>query len=121
MEKLVIDLRNNPGGVLDTAVEMLAYVLPEDKLDGMLVYTADKNGEGDRYFCKDGKIQRESDDGSRDSRYPKEDDHELDVPLAVLVMAILPALPRYLPVQSWIMMRELWLEPLRLAKVLSRI
>ena len=36
MEKLVIDLRNNPGGVLDTAVEMLAYVLPEDKLDGML-------------------------------------------------------------------------------------
>ena len=36
-------------------------------------------------------------------------------------MAILPALPRYLPVQSWIMMRELWLEPLRLAKVLSRI
>ena len=85
MEKLVIDLRNNPGGVLDTAVEMLAYVLPEDKLDGMLVYTADKNGEGDRYFCKDGKIQRESDDGSRDSRYPKEDDHELDVPLAVLV------------------------------------
>ena len=85
MEKLVIDLRNNPGGVLDTAVEMLAYVLPEDKLDGMLVYTADKNGEGDRYFCKAGKIQRESDDGSRDSRYPKEDDHELDVPLAVLV------------------------------------
>ena len=85
MEKLVIDLRNNPGGVLDTAVEMLAYVLPEDKMDGMLVYTADKNGEGDRYFCKDGKIQRESDDGSRDSRYPKEDNHELDVPLAVLV------------------------------------
>jgi len=36
MEKLVIDLRDNPGGVLDGVVEMLAYVLPEDKLDGIL-------------------------------------------------------------------------------------
>lgn len=85
MEKLVIDLRNNPGGILDTAVEMLAYVLPEDKMDGMLVYTADKYGDGDRYFSKDGQVMRESDDGSRDSRYPMKDEHELDVPLAVLV------------------------------------
>lgn len=85
MEKLIIDMRDNPGGVLDTAVDMLAYILPEDKMDGMLIYTADKNGEGDRYFCKDGKIVRETDNGQPDSRYPKADDHELKVPLAVLV------------------------------------
>jgi len=85
MEKLVVDMRDNPGGVLDTAVEMLAYILPEDKMDGMLIYTKDKNGKGERYFCKDGQIVRESDDGYKDSRYPKKDDHELKVPLAVLV------------------------------------
>lgn len=85
MEKLLIDMRNNPGGVLDTAVEMLAYVLPEDKMDGMLIYTEDKNGKGDRYFCEDGKIVKESDSGTTDSRYPKEDNHELKVPMAVLV------------------------------------
>lgn len=85
MEKLIIDMRDNPGGVLDTAVEMLAYILPEDKMDGMLIYTEDKNGKGDRYFCKDGQIVKESDDGYTDNRYPKEDDHEIDVPLAVLV------------------------------------
>lgn len=85
MEKLLVDVRNNPGGVLDTAVEMLAYVLPEDKLDGMLIYTKDKNGKGDRYFCEGGKIVKESDSGITDSRYPKEDDHELKVPMAVLV------------------------------------
>lgn len=85
MEKLVIDMRDNPGGVLDTAVEMLAYILPEDKMDGMLIYTEDKNGKGDRYFCKDGQIVKESDNGYKDNRYPKKDDHEIDVPLAVLV------------------------------------
>lgn len=85
MEKLIIDMRDNPGGVLDTAVEMLAYILPEDKMDGMLIYTEDKNGKGDRYFCREGQIVKESDDGYRDDRYPKKDDHELDVPLAVLV------------------------------------
>jgi len=85
MEKLIVDMRGNPGGVLDTAVEMLAYILPEKKLDGMLIYTADKNGEGDRYFSKDGKVWRESDSGELDSRYPKEDGNQLDMPLAVLV------------------------------------
>ncbi len=85
MEKLIVDMRDNPGGVLDTAVEMLAYILPEDKMDGMLIYTADKNGQGDRYFSENGKIIRESDSGEVDSRYPKEDGHQLDMPLAVLV------------------------------------
>lgn len=85
MEKLVIDLRDNPGGVLDAVVEMMAYVLPEDKMDGMLVYTADKDGNGERFFCEDGKLKHESDYGQRAGGYPKEDGHSLDLPLAVLV------------------------------------
>ena len=31
MEGLVIDLRNNPGGNLDTVVEMLKLILPEEE------------------------------------------------------------------------------------------
>ena len=85
MEKLIVDLRDNPGGLLDAVVEMLAYVLPEDKMEGMLVYTADKDGKGDRFFCKDGTIQYESDYRQYNSAYPVEDNHELDIPLAVLV------------------------------------
>lgn len=85
MEKLVVDLRDNPGGLLDAVVEILAYVLPDDKMDGMLVSTADKDGKGDRFFCKDGKIQYESDYQQSNSSYPKDDNHEVDVPLAVLV------------------------------------
>lgn len=42
---LVIDLRNNGGGVLDTAVEMLDRLLPE----GIVTFTKDKNGEGKEY------------------------------------------------------------------------
>lgn len=40
MKGLVIDLRNNGGGLLDAVVEMLDYVLPK----GMIVYTEDKYG-----------------------------------------------------------------------------
>ena len=85
MEQLIVDLRGNPGGVLDAAVEMLAYILPEDRMDGMLIYTADKDGKGDRYFCRDGKIVMESDSGYVTAGYPMEDGHQLDLPLAVLV------------------------------------
>lgn len=85
MEKLLVDMRNNPGGVLDTAVEMLAYILPEDKMEGMLIYTKDKNEKGERYYCKDGQIIKEADSGYEDNRYPKKDDHQLTVPMAVLV------------------------------------
>ncbi|MGL5434005.1 MAG: S41 family peptidase [Lachnospiraceae bacterium] len=86
MERLVIDLRGNPGGVLDTVVEMAAYILPEDRMEGMIVYTEDKNEKGAKYFCKDGKIQMTSNDGSgTDSRYPKQDGHQLDIPIAVLI------------------------------------
>ena len=85
MEQLIVDLRGNPGGVLDAAVEMLAYILPEDRMDGMLIYTADKDGKGDRYFCRDGKIVMESDSRYVTAGYPMEDGHQLDLPLAVLV------------------------------------
>ena len=61
MEKLVVDLRDNPGGLLDAAVDMMDYVLP----DGLLVYTEDKNGKGDKYYSDDG--------------------HQVDLPMAVLV------------------------------------
>jgi carboxyl-terminal processing protease len=37
---LVIDVRNNPGGLLDTVVDMLDRMLPE----GLIVYTEDKYG-----------------------------------------------------------------------------
>ena len=40
MEKLIIDLRNNLGGLLDTCCEMLRQILPE----GLIVYTEDKDG-----------------------------------------------------------------------------
>lgn len=85
MERLVIDLRDNPGGNLDTAVEMMAYVLPEDKMGGLLIYTEDKDGKGDRYYCKDGQIRMDNDYGYRGTGYPKPDGHEVDVPMAVLI------------------------------------
>lgn len=85
MEGLIIDLRDNPGGVLDAVVEMAAYILPEDKLDGTLVSTSDKNGKGDRYYSEGGKICFESDTGQSDPRYPKKDGHEVDIPMVVLI------------------------------------
>jgi len=40
MEGLIVDLRDNGGGLLNIAVEMLDFMLPE----GKIVYTEDKNG-----------------------------------------------------------------------------
>ena len=72
MKQLVIDLRSNPGGILDSAVAMVDYILPDDmknfeKGNGktLIVYTADKNGDGDTYTASDG--------------------HEVDMPIAILV------------------------------------
>lgn len=61
MEKLIIDLRNNPGGNLSTVVQILNQVLPE----GLIVYTEDKYGNRTEYKS-DGKNQ-------------------LTIPLAVLI------------------------------------
>ena len=47
MEKLIIDLRNNLGGLLDTCCEMLRQILPE----GLIVYTEDKDGNREEYKC----------------------------------------------------------------------
>ena len=45
MTKLIVDLRGNPGGLLDQVVSMLDYILPE----GVVLYTEDKYGNGDVY------------------------------------------------------------------------
>lgn len=58
---IVVDIRNNPGGLLTSVVSMLKYILPE----GLIVYTEDKAGN-----------RRE---------YSGNDNQELDMPLAVLV------------------------------------
>ena len=61
MNGLVIDIRDNPGGNLDTVVEMLRQILPE----GVIVTTKDRDGTAEEYTC----------DGA----------HEFTKPLAVLV------------------------------------
>lgn len=61
MKGLVIDIRNNPGGLLDTVVSMLKYMLP----DGLIVYTEDKQGNR--------------------KEYKGQDNDEFNLPLAVIV------------------------------------
>ncbi len=47
-KSLIIDLRNNPGGVLNSAVDMLASILP----DGKLVYTKRQEWQRGRILFK---------------------------------------------------------------------
>ena len=61
MERLVVDLRDNPGGLLNVVCDILRDIIPE----GLIVYTEDKNGNRSEETC-DGK-------------------NPLDMPLAVLV------------------------------------
>lgn len=61
MTKLIVDLRGNPGGLLDQVVDMLDYILP----DGLVLYTEDKYRKREEYYS----------DGS----------HELKIPMVVLV------------------------------------
>lgn len=58
---IIIDIRNNPGGLLTTVISMLKDILP----NGLIVYTEDK-------------------DGNR-KEYSDNDNEELDMPLVVLV------------------------------------
>lgn len=58
---LIVDVRNNPGGLLAAVNEILENLLPE----GIIVYTEDKNGKKVTYNC-DGK-------------------NEIDIPMAVLI------------------------------------
>ena len=46
MQALIVDLRDNPGGVLDSVCDILDEVLPEK----LLVYTEDKNGDREEYY-----------------------------------------------------------------------
>ncbi len=63
MEALIVDLRSNPGGVLDAVCKVLDYILPE----GLICYTEDRYGQ---------RVD-----------YNSTGDRSLDVPLAVLVDA----------------------------------
>lgn len=49
MEKLIIDLRDNPGGRLDVVCDILDLFVDKDK---MLVYTKDKYGNGSENYAK---------------------------------------------------------------------
>ena len=60
MKSMIVDLRDNPGGVLQTVCEMLDKLLPK----GLIVYTEDKNGSRSNY---------ESDEAC------------MDIPMAVLI------------------------------------
>ncbi len=61
MKGLIIDLRNNPGGTLESVVKIARQLLPK----GMIVYTEDKYGKRNEFKC-DGK-------------------NEFDLPLVVLI------------------------------------
>lgn len=50
MEKLIIDLRNNPGGYMEIAVEIADAFIE----DGNIVYTMDKNGKKREYNAHKG-------------------------------------------------------------------
>ena len=60
MKKLVIDVRNNPGGVLNIVCRIADYILPE----GIITYTETKTGVRDEY---------------------KSDSNELDIPMVILI------------------------------------
>ena len=49
ISKLVIDLRDNPGGLLSATIDMLDYILPE----GIVVYTQDKNGKREDFYSEE--------------------------------------------------------------------
>lgn len=61
MQGLIVDLRNNPGGLLNSVVDTLRQILPE----GMIVYMQTKDGTKTEYTC--------------DGETP------IDIPLVVLV------------------------------------
>ncbi|NLG03836.1 MAG: S41 family peptidase [Clostridia bacterium] len=52
MEGLVIDVRNNPGGIVQAACEVLDYFVEDG---GRLVYTVDKHNEEEDYLAGDGQ------------------------------------------------------------------
>lgn len=61
MQALIIDLRDNGGGLLTAAVDMLDMMLPK----GLVVYTENKQGVAEEYYA--------------------EDDEEITIPVTILV------------------------------------
>lgn len=49
MERVIVDLRDNPGGQLECIQAILNYFLPKDKL---LLYSETKDGEQERYYTE---------------------------------------------------------------------
>ena len=49
ISKLIIDLRDNPGGLLSATIDMLDYILPK----GIVVYTQDKNGKREDFYSEE--------------------------------------------------------------------
>lgn len=62
MKKLVIDLRDNPGGLVDTVVKMIDRLVGDDKL---VTYLEDKSGNRVEYYTQD--------------------EWDLDIPIVILV------------------------------------
>lgn len=60
MEKMIIDLRDNPGGVLDVVCDIADYLLPE----GLITYTETRSGKREEY---------------------KSDANEYNIPMVVLI------------------------------------
>ena len=58
LQKLILDLRNNPGGYLGAAINIANEFLADDLL---IVYTQNRNGNGDYYYSnkKGGLIDKE--------------------------------------------------------------
>lgn len=61
MQKMIIDLRSNPGGTITSVTEILDDILPE----GIMVYTENKLGDREEYTS--------------------DAEHFLDIPMAVLI------------------------------------
>lgn len=53
MEGLVLDLRDNPGGLLDVVCEIADTLVPE----GVIVYTEDKAGNKEYMYSEEGQIE----------------------------------------------------------------
>jgi carboxyl-terminal processing protease len=53
VEALIIDLRNNPGGLLTSVSDIADELIPK----GIITYTEDKKGKKDYVYSKDGEIE----------------------------------------------------------------
>lgn len=60
MKKLIIDLRDNPGGVMEEVINIADYILPE----GLITYTETRNGKRNEYVS---------------------DKKSLDIPIVILI------------------------------------